>query len=223
MAGHESIAKHDPKNRRSDVIATELGYLWSNMLQRGVLETHRSIGFCAIGEDEGSNTMAANLSLFLGSKGNRIALVEAALRRQAMAEIFQATPTPGLAEFLAGDVPIRDALRPEVATGVDLVPAGDVIDPFWAFTGESFRDALKQLRADHDLCIVDVPGLNRAPEASLVIRSLDAVVLVLEANRHRVDVVKRNMSYLRSLGTPVLGSVMGELVHEVPTIVEKLL
>ncbi|MCR9246263.1 MAG: CpsD/CapB family tyrosine-protein kinase [bacterium] len=224
MASYEAITRHDPKSRRSEVIATELGYLWSNLLQRGVLETHRSVGFVAIGEGEGSNTLAANLALFLGSKGKNIALVEAALRnKDTLADIFHATPEPGLAEALSDRASLRDAIRLEVAPGVNLLPAGKPLDPFWAFTGEVFRDSLKQLLSDHDLCIVDVPGLNRAPEASLVVRSLDAVVLVVEANRHRADVVQRNIGYLRSLGTPVIGSVVNELVHDVPTIVEKLM
>ncbi|MGK0522010.1 MAG: Mrp family chromosome partitioning ATPase, partial [Planctomycetota bacterium] len=51
---------------------------------------------------------------------------------------------------------------------------------------------------------------------------LDAVVLVVEANRHRMDVVQRNLKMLRSLGTPVLGSVVNELIHEVPTLVGKM-
>lgn len=219
----DAIAHHDPKSRRSEVIATELGYLWSHLLQRGVIETHRTIGFCAIGDDEGSNTLAANLALFLGSKGKRIALLEATLRAQALAGIFQATAAPGLGEVLAGKATLRDALRLQVATGVDLVPAGEANDPFWGFTGERFRMLVKELLGDRDLCLVDVPGLNRAPEASLVVRALDAVVLVVEANRHHADVVQRNITYLRSLGTPVLGAVVNELVHEIPTIVQKLM
>jgi Mrp family chromosome partitioning ATPase len=217
------IATHDPKSRRSEVIATELGYLWSHLLQRGVIESHRTIGFCAIGDDEGSNTLAANLALFLGSKGKRIALLEASLRAQALAGIFQATGSPGLAEVLAGTASLRDALRLQVAAGVDLVPAGESADPFWSFTGDRFRALVKELLTDRDLCLVDVPGLNRAPEASLVVRTLDAVILVVEANRHHADVVRRNITYLRSLGTPVLGAVVNELVHEIPTVVQKLM
>lgn len=223
MGLQETITRHDPGSRRSEVIATELGYLWSNLLQRGVLETHRTVGFCAIGENEGSNTLAANLALFLGSKGKRTALVEAALRDNTLADIFHATPAPGLAEVLAERAQFRDAMRLEVAPGVDLMPAGEPSDPYWAFTGDGFRELLGQVLGDHDLCIVDVPGLNRAPEASLVVRSLDAIVLVVEANRHRAEIVQRNVTYLRSLGTPVLGSVVNELVHDVPTIVEKLM
>lgn len=223
MGNQQSVIRHDQKSRRSEIIAAELGYLWSSMLHRGVLETHRSIGFCTIGEGEGANTLAANLALFLGSKGKRIVLVEAAMRSGSLAEIFQATAQPGLAEVLSGRGSLRDALRLGVAPGVDLVPGGESADPYWTFTGESFREFVVRLLGDHELCLVDVPGLNRAPEASLVVRALDAVVLVVEANRHRADVIQRNVNYLRSLGTPVIGSVMNELVHDIPTLVEKLM
>ncbi|MCC7397883.1 MAG: CpsD/CapB family tyrosine-protein kinase [Planctomycetes bacterium] len=217
------LFQKEANNRRSEVVATELGHLWGNLLQRGVLETHRTIGFCAIGEDEGSNTLAANLALFLGSKGMRIALLEATLRGQAMAQVFQATATPGLAELLTGGANLVDAMRLQVAKGVDLIPAGTNPDPFWTFTGDGLRTTLGQLTGDHELCIVDVPPLNRSPEASFVVRTLDAVVLVVEANRHRAPVVRRNLAYLRSLGTPVLGSVINDVVHEVPLLVQKLL
>lgn len=219
----ETLQKHPPKSRRSEVIATELGHMWAALLQRGVGETHRTLGFCAIGDDEGSNTLAANLALFLGSKGKRIALVEATLREQALAAVFQATPSPGLAELLTGQAVLRDAVRMQVAAGVDLIPAGISNDPFWAFTGDKLRTFLGHILAERDLCLVDVPGLNRAPEASFVVRALDAVVLVVEANRHRAAVVRRNLSYLRSLGTPVVGAVVNELVHEVPVLVQKIL
>lgn len=218
-----TVAKEKPGNRRSEVVATELGYLWSSLLQRGVGETHRSIGFCAIGDDEGSNTLAANLALFLGSRGLRVGLIEAALRGRVLSGVFQATPEPGLAELMTGTAGLRDALRLQVATGVDLLPAGVAADPFWAFTGDRLRTIVGQVLADRDLCLVDVPALNRAPEASFVVRSLDAVVLVVQANRHRAAVVRRNLAHLRSLGTPVLGSIVNDLVHEVPRIVQKIL
>jgi len=216
------IKKTDTKSRRAEVIATELGYLWTSLLQRGVGDTHRSVGFCAIGDDEGSNTLAANLALFLGSKGMRVGLIEAALRSRALASVFQATPMPGLAEILTGQAVLRDALRQEVAAGVDLLPAGETPDPFWAFTGDNLKQVITDVATDRDLCLVDVPSLNQAPEASFVVRSLDAVVLVVEANRHQNDVVTRNLKTLRALGTPVLGSVVNELVHEVPTFVGKM-
>jgi Mrp family chromosome partitioning ATPase len=217
------IQKQDPSSRRSELVATELGHLWSSLMQRGVGDVHRTIGFCAIGDDEGSNTLAANLALFLGAKGRRIALIEATLRHQALAGVFQATAAPGLAELLTGRATLPDALRVQVATGVDLLPGGETNDPYWAFAGDRMRTVLGQVLAEHDLCLVDVPGLNRAPEASSVVRALDAIVLVVEANRHRAAVIRRNLTYLRSLGTPVLGSVVNELVHEVPTLVQKLL
>lgn len=211
------LGSPDLKNsRKAEIIATELGYLWANLLQRGCLDSHRSLGFCAIGDDEGANTLTANLALYLGGKGMRIALIECTLRAPAMAGIFMTTGSPGLSDHLQGNVELRDVLRPQVAPGVDLVPGGETADAFWAFTSERFQGVARQLLTDHDLCLIDVPALNRAPEASLVIRSLSAVVLVVEANRHRAEVVGRNVAYLRSLGTPFLGAVISDLVHEIP-------
>ena len=53
-----------------------------------------------------------------------------------------------------------------------------------------------------NLCQVDVPSLNQVPEARFVVHSLDVVVLIVEANRHRADVVQRSLKMLRSLGPP---------------------
>jgi Mrp family chromosome partitioning ATPase len=213
----------DPRGPKSEVVTAELGHLWAHLLQRGALQGHRAIGFCAIGDDEGANALAANLALYLGSKGTRVALVEAALRVPAMAAMFDVTGSPGLADLLGGRGVLRDVVRARVAPGVDVLPAGESSDPFWGFTTDRFAAVLNELLAERELCLVDVPGLNRAPEAALVVRSLDAVVLVVEANRHHADVVRRNVAYLRSLGTPFLGAVLTDLVYDLPIPVARLL
>lgn len=88
---------------------------------------------------------------------------------------------------------------------MDLLPAGETFDPFWAFVGDNLRQVIIDVSKDRELCLVDVPSLNQAPEASFV-----------------VPVVQRNLKMLRSLGTPVLGSVVNELVREVPSFVGKM-
>ncbi len=212
----------DQRGIKAEVVATELGHLWGYLLQRGVLSTYRSIGFCAIGDDEGSNYVAANLALYIGSRGKRVALVEATLRAPVMSTMFEVTGEPGLADLLADRASLTDVVRQRVATGVDIVPAGAASDPFWGFTNERFAAMVRDLLAERDLCLVDVPGLNRAPEAALVARAVDAIVLVVEANRHTSDVVRRNVAYLRSLGTPFLGAVLTDLVYDLPAPLARL-
>ncbi len=212
----------DQKGIKAEVVATELGHLWAYLLQRGALTSYRSIGFCAIGDDEGSNYVAANLALYIGARGMRVALVEATLRAPAMSKMFEVTGSPGLADLLAGRARPVDVVRARVAAGVDVVPGGESSDPFWGFTGDAFAGAVAELLGDHDVCLVDVPGLNRAPEAALVARAVDAIVLVVEANRHDVGVVRRNVAYLRSLGAPFLGAVLTDLVYDVPARLARL-
>lgn len=201
---------------KQEVLATELGYLWVGLRHRGVLDPYRRIGFCSIGDDEGSSTLTANLALFVGARGVKVAIVEATLRVPAMTRMFDVSPDPGLAALLAGGAGLRDVLRMAVAPGVDLVPAGTGTDPFWAFATDRFGQILQDLLADHELCLVGVPGLEKVPEARLVLDALDAVVLVVEASRHRADTVRRAISHLRSIGVPFLGAVLSDLVHDVP-------
>ncbi len=211
------------RGRRIDVVKTELGYLWSSLIQRGVRESHKVLGLGAIGEDEGSSTLAANLALFLGSKGMKVTFIECSMRNPAMAKYFKVDGKPGLAELLSGDTDLASATRKDIAPGVDLIPGGVEGDPYWSFTTDAFEQVTRQLTAESDIVLVDVPALNRAPEASLVIRSIDALVMVVEANRHRADIVRRNVAYLRSLGTPLLGIFMSEVEHELPVAIGRYL
>ena len=47
----------ESKGAKGEVLSAELGHLWTYLLQHGVAETYRTIGFCAIGDDEGANTL----------------------------------------------------------------------------------------------------------------------------------------------------------------------
>jgi len=210
------------KGRRVEVLTTEMGYLWANLLNRGFLNNQKTLGFCAIEADEGAAAMALNLALFLGSKGRRVALLEADLRKPLTAKLFKLSESPGLAEFLTGQASFVDVVRPQVAEGVDLIPAGRSDDPFWSFTGGNFSKVVERVSSTYDVCFVAVPPLNRAPEATLVVRTLDASLLVVGANRHRSDAISQQAAGLRALGTPFLGAILNEMVHDVPPIIAKL-
>ncbi len=107
----------DQKTPRSEVVTTELGHLWAYLLQRGATTSHRSIGFCAIGDDEGSNYVAANLALYVGSRGKSVVLVEATLRAPVLANMFETTGSPGrfTASHVSLPTPGRPAMRVTVA------------------------------------------------------------------------------------------------------------
>jgi Mrp family chromosome partitioning ATPase len=205
-----TVETRDPKSRRARAVTSEVGHLWANLLQRGALRTSRTIGFCAIGEHE---RLAAT---FLGGRGMRIALVEASLRDPILAKVFGVPAAPGLDALLSGSGGLVGSLRRNVAPGVDLVPGTAANEPFWGFTNERFRSCLQELLKDHDLCLVSVPVLVHAPEAALVIRALDGVVLATAANRHRTEIVRRHLAFLRALGTPLLGAVLTDVVHDLP-------
>lgn len=71
--------------------------------------------------EEGKSTVARNLALAYHEAGLRVALVDADMRRPQVAARFALTPAAGLAEVLAGEIALEDAIEevPVEADGGD--------------------------------------------------------------------------------------------------------
>src|SRR5262249_36992075 len=132
------LATTDGNDLRATTVAAELGFLWSNLLQRGVADGHRAIALCASGDGAGGNGLVGSLALLLGSRGKQVALVGATLRAATLSPLFEVSGSPGVADVLAGRGDLQDALRPQIAPGVDLVTGGAATDPFSGFTNDPF-------------------------------------------------------------------------------------
>ena len=82
---------------------------------------------------------------------------------------------------------------------------------------------LAELDPYNDIIVVDVPPLNSSPEANLILRQLDGVVLVVQANRNRLCAVERSVKELEYLQVPILGSVLNRMRYDLPYVLDQLL
>ncbi|MEM1333475.1 MAG: polysaccharide biosynthesis tyrosine autokinase, partial [Actinomycetota bacterium] len=106
---------------------------------------------------EGKTTTATNLAVVLARAGNRVAVVDADLRRPRINAVFGIAASPGLTDLLLGASPrdVRESI--EVSDGVlDVYPAGDVpANPSELLSGERVRTLLRVMAEHYDFVIVD--------------------------------------------------------------------
>lgn len=162
------------------------------------------------GRKEGRSRTVANLAASFAMSGSRPVIVDADLRSPTQAAIW-GSRGPGLAEYLRAEAPASEVTRG--SQDVDVVAAGQsrVPDPLQALGSERMRSLPQELRADHDVVILDSPAAGQVSDAFVLSGSVDAVLLVADTDpaRHAIEIAELQERFQRA-GARVLGVVMND-------------
>jgi polysaccharide biosynthesis transport protein len=168
---------------------------------------------------EGKTTVALNLAVAEAVTGNsKVALLEADLRRPALAKRLGIDPAPGLAEILSRNATLDDALRrvevPSRTNGngpsasFTLITAGAVPpNPGELVESRAMIDLLSALSERFDRVIIDTPPTSVVSDAIPLIRLVSGVVIVSRVGTTTRDAARHLGGQLQKLRAPTLGVV----------------
>jgi Mrp family chromosome partitioning ATPase len=121
----------------------------------------------------------------------------------------------GLADLLSSDQPLADAVAANVrqlAVGLDFVPAGGRrLNPGELLSSSRFAELLAWAEAHYDQVLIDSPPVLAAPDAAIVGRLVDGVMLVLQPKKNRRRLVMRAAESFVALGVNLLGVVVNRI------------
>lgn len=178
----------------------------------------RSIGITSSYRGEGVSTVATHLAATAAGMANqRVLLVDFNLRHPACSSLLRMTPSPGVAEALVRDVPLADVIQPTPLDNLDVLMAGgSVADPAEVYEAWGLADLIRALKTTHELVVFDLPAMSDAAGVLRVAGLLDGVILVVESERVRWQVARRNKELLQSAQAQVLGVATNKHQHYVP-------
>jgi polysaccharide biosynthesis transport protein len=159
---------------------------------------------------EGKTTLAAQLAVRCAEAGTSTVLIDADLRRATLGRLFEVPECPGLSDVLRGEANLEDALVAiSQVGGCQLLPAGsNEPNPNRILRGQRFGPMIEQLRRTFDVIIIDTSPVLPVPDALIMGRYTDGVVLAARHDRSRFPLVERANHLLTSAGIPVLGVVI---------------
>ncbi|HWD11459.1 MAG TPA: Wzz/FepE/Etk N-terminal domain-containing protein [Solirubrobacteraceae bacterium] len=197
----------------------------------GATNTARRV-ILAISPDagDGKSSLIADLALVQRDAGLRVAIVEANFRRPVQARLLGSDQPQGLAEVLAGSVPIEEALMPvrpaepaapappsgAVLTAVGaragslslLAGGGEVANPPALMAHEAFPGILGALAAEFDYVLIDAPSPLEFSDVLPLLGGVDGLIILARVGHTREVAVRRLMDLLlRTPSAPVLGVV----------------
>ncbi|MGZ2411649.1 polysaccharide biosynthesis transport protein [Sphingomonas sp. F9_3S_D5_B_2] len=155
---------------------------------------------------EGKSTSVVGIAASFTAMGKRVLVVDADLRRPSLQHLLT-EEGPGLADVLAGGVEPAEAIQRNEDYGFNVLGVGTRTDsPVTLLSSKQLRSVWRKLTKGHDIVIIDGPPVMGLADAVLLARSVEAVLVVVEANRVHSSQV--DLAVSRLPGVNVLGAVL---------------
>ncbi|NKN33892.1 tyrosine-protein kinase family protein [Marichromatium bheemlicum] len=153
--------------------------------------------------------------------GLRILLIDANPTNPQLARLFDTDEGPGLCEFFAGQAEPDEVIRPTQTPGLDLVTLGlhqrDMLVRQDPQRLRARLDALRNASTErYDLLLVDGPSSLGDQDLAIGATAFDGVVLVIESERTRWEVMQYAQDRLQSAGARLLGAVLNKRKYYIP-------
>src|SRR5262249_17790830 len=188
----------------------------------------RVIMVAATDHGEGGTTTAAILASTLARSGStKILLVDANLRTPALDEVFeqgQGQKLLGLSDQVLSNAPLDNTIYQTDIPNLSFMPCGKAItSPSYMFDSEPIVTMLSTLREKFDFVIFDGSPLRDYSESSFLAGKMDGVILVVEAERTKAEIVRKIRKDLESTGVNILGVVLNKKKNYIPDYLERFL
>ncbi len=169
---------------------------------------------------EGKTTTAFNTAISLAQTGASVLLIDCDLRRPQLHKLFDSYGQernfqPGLSRYLSGQCKIGDIFTPSPIPYLTLITCGQMPpNPAELLGSQRMRSLLAYAVEKFDYVILDTPPMLSFADATILAAMADSVILVVNCQRSKRDLVKRTCRKLDETNTRVLGVVLNGLSHE---------
>jgi tyrosine-protein kinase Etk/Wzc len=160
----------------------------------------------------GKSFVTVNLARVFADAGRRVLLLDADLRNGSLHNYLGIQVTPGLAEAIAGTVPIAEVLHRIALPGIDFIARGSPPpNPSELLGSDRFRNMVEELSGSYDVVLADLPPILAVTDAALVGRMAGVNLLVLRASWHPVRELQLAVKAYEENGVRLSGLVFNDV------------
>ena len=223
----ENLALATPQDLSTlePVLREEALKLVQRLFLTGDKAAPKSVLFAPIDAQFGCNWLCAiTAKLLAKSVPGSVCLVEGNFRKPTLPDTLGLSPDRGLVDSLERHGPIKDFAR---QIGPDnlwlLASASPMQDSTILLNSDRMKERLSEIRKEFDYVVMNAPPLTAFADGLVLGRSVDGVVLVLDANTTRREAAVRVAESLRTTNIPILGAVLNNRTFPIPAAVYKRL
>ncbi|HMK33786.1 MAG TPA: CpsD/CapB family tyrosine-protein kinase [Desulfomonilaceae bacterium] len=189
------------------------------LFQRDESGGSRAVQFTASRRFEGVTSIVLAFATFLARLHGpqEVIVVDANLRNPAIGRILDVSPEKSLVKVLTHSCRIEAAIQAIPESGVCVIQAGTTHDRSAVESClENLGDVLAELRKKFRYILVDSPPVIQFIDSNIISGYTDGVVIVVESNATRSEVLDDAMERLKSGGAPILGTILNKREFHIP-------
>ena len=173
----------------------------------------KAIAVTSPGMGEGKSVTVANLGIIMAQADFKTVIVDANLRKPIQHQLFQVENTGGVAEILrTSELNAQEQLTDTNVENLKLLTSGALpniaID---LLRTQRIQKVLDDLFEIADIVIMDCPPVIDFPEAVVLSKQADGVIMVIEAGKTTHNEVEQAFSNLETTGANLMGVILNRV------------
>ncbi|UKO93382.1 polysaccharide biosynthesis tyrosine autokinase [Gordonia amicalis] len=182
----------------------------TNLTFANVDNSVRTILVSSPSQSEGKTTTSLNLAASLADLGKKVVLVDADLRRPAVASRLSGlNASVGLTDYLRDAASVGDLLQTSTVPGLDILTSGALPpNPAELLGSRRMGQLVSELGTLYDYVILDSPPVLPVTDAVVVSQWVDGAIVVVRAELTRREELESALTQLRASRVAILGVVL---------------
>ena len=201
-------------HRKSSMMAEAFrGVIPHVIFPKHVSNRNRVIVVTSASPGEGKTTVVCNLAIALADIGVKVLLIDADLRRPRLHTVFGLDNTVGMSTILQSDGDHEQMLRTSIkrpfSDNLDVLVSGPAIsNPGKALFADHFPKLIATLKQKFDMVLIDASPVLQLPDAPVLGRMADSVILVVRAGRTTREAALAAYKRVADVQGCVLGTIL---------------
>jgi capsular exopolysaccharide synthesis family protein len=134
---------------------------------------------------DGKSTTISNLAISFARTGKRVLLIDADMRRPMISRLFGIDAGVGLADVLAGQSSLDQAVAESEVDGLDIMPNGMPTSvPSELLESQRLGKLLQDAGREYDLILIDAPPLLAVADPAIIAPLVDSAILTVRVNKN---------------------------------------
>ncbi len=161
--------------------------------------------------EDGKSTVTANLAMAIHDAGKKVLIVDADIRKPRLHQIFRLPNEVGFSNVLNEELEPIQAIQEIDKTGIWAMTSGPLpTDPTSLLGSKRLNTLIEKLSNKFDFILFDSPCLLAVPDAKLLAKHLDGLLLVVNCTKTSKTAIDEIRSDLAEYSSKMVGIVQNQ-------------